>query len=457
MRSSKQPARVRSCVSALAALAALTGCAQQGGVPLPFGLAADRVGYVDLERVVAVHPLHGRLDAMQAQIMLLSGQAQNAPLPQTPVQAAAMDKMQADLAAVQRDFEDEMNRRRAYYEQREAAAIAALQVQFSGTSAPLGQRYGEQAQRLQQDALKAFGDYQKQLYAADAAHLRDLSRRLQQEVAGKLEARRRQLEKQETDYQIRLAKQSQTQRLNLKAKLEDLNLSADERAQATSQLQNIETREEAMVNALKSKDNADLRAYEDQLQRDAAARFNAARTTAMTQTSQKLQARQEAANETLRTQLSGIGSEYQKQLASVNKKLEDNPATRGQMAKIHDENQSQYAADFTKAFAEYQNTRKQLVAKYSAAAGMQFQDNVELETEAQAVAGRRRDLYGKILEDVQSRISDVARSAGVAIVFTQVRASGSAIDLTDQVEKALAAMPNPTSAPSSAPPPGSKA
>jgi len=457
MRSSNPLACARRCVSALVAIAALGGCAQHGNVPLPFGRATDRVGYVDLERVVEVHPLHSQLDVMQAQIMLLSGQAQNAPPPQTPAQAAALDKMQADLAAVQRNFEDEMNRRRAYYEQREAASVAALQAQFSGTSAPLGQRYGEQAQRLQQDALKAFGDYQKQLYDADAAHLRDLSRGLQREVAGKLEARRSQLEKQETDYQITLAKQSQTQRLNLKAKLEDLNLSADERAQATSQLQNIETREEAMVNALKSKDNADLRAYEDRLQRDAAARFNAARTTAMTQTSQKLQARQKAANETLRTQLSGIGSEYQKQLANVNKKLEDNPASRGQMAKIHDENQSQYAADFSKAFAAYQTTRKQLVVKYSTAAGMQFQDNVELETEAQAIAGQRRDLYGKILEDVQSHISDVARDAGVAIVFTQVRGSGSAVDLTDQVEKALAAMPSPTSTPSSAPPPGSKA
>jgi hypothetical protein len=439
---------------ALAAIASLAGCATHG--PRLFGPAGGRVGYVDLDKVIAVHPLHGELDSMQAQITLLSGEAQNEPQPQTAVQAAALDKMQAELAAVQRGFEDEMSRRRAYYEQREAAAIAELQAKVTGASAPISQRYGQQAQQIQTDALKAFGEYQKQLYAADTLHLREVSRALQQQVATKLDARRRQLEKQETDYQINLAKQSQTQRLNLKTKLEDLNLSADERSQYTSQLQNIETREEAMVNALKAKDNSDLRAYEDQLQRDAAARFNTARTTAMTQTNQKLQARQKETSATLRTQLSGIGTQYQKQLASVNKQLQANPATRGQIAKIHDENQAQFTVDLNKALASYQQTRKGLVAKYSAVAGMQFQDTAELESEAENVAAQRRDLYSKILDQVQSQIGDIARSEGIALVFTQVRGSASAVDLTDQIEKAIAAPPNQTTAPSAAPSPGGK-
>ena len=434
---------------ALAALAVIAGCATHGGQRL-FGPSGNRVGYVDLDKVLEAHPFYAQLDSMQAQITLLSGEAQNTPSPQTAAQAAALDKMQADLAAVQRSFEDEMGRRRAYYEQREAAAIGALQAKITGTSAPISQHYGQQAQQIQVQALKAFGEYQKQLYAADSAHLRDVSRTLQQEVAVKIDARRRQLEKQETDYQINLAKQSQTQRLNLKTKLEDLNLSADERAQYTSQLQNIETREEAMVNALKAKDNADLRAYEDQLQRNAAARFNAARTIAMTQTNQKLQARQKQTSETLRTQLTGIGTQYQKQLESVNKQLQDNPATRGQIAKIHDETQAQYTAELSKALVTYQQTRKGLVAKYSAAAGMQFKDSAELESEAEAVAAQRRDLYSKILDQVQSQIGDIARNEGIALVFTEVRGSGSAIDLTDQVKKAIAAMPNPATSPSSA-------
>lgn len=451
MRSSKRSIAALACLTA-AAIALLGGCTRGGG-PL-FGRSNSRVGFVDLDRIVSAHPLHEQLDAMQTQITLLSGQAQNAPLPQTPAQVEALNKMQADLAAVQRSFEVEMNRRRAYYEQREAAEISALQAKISGTSAPIGQRYGEQAQQIQTGALKAYGDYQKQLYAADSAHLRDVSRSLQQDIANKIDARRRQLEKQETDYQINLAKQSQTQRLNLKTKLDNLNLSADERAQYTSQLQNIETREEAMVNALKAKDNADLRSYEDQLQRDAAARFNTARTAAMALTAQKLQERQKETSATLRTQLSGIGTQYEKQLASVNKQLQGNPATRSQMAKIHDDNQSQYLAEFNKALAAYQQTRKGLVARYSAAAHMQFLDNVELETEAQSLAAQRRDLYGRILNQVQSQISEVARTAGVTLVFTQVRASGGATDLTDQVEKALAALPNSTSTPSSAPTPG---
>ena len=441
--------RAALALCGVVAIVGLAGCGQHAGAL--FGHASSRVGYVDLDKVVAVHPLHEQLDSMQNQITLLNGQAQNAPLPQTPAQVQEMDKMQADLAAVQRNFEAEMTRRRSYYEQREAVAIGALQAKVSGTSAPIAQRYGQQAQQIQTGALKAYGDYQKQLYASDSAHLRDVSRSLQQDVGGKIDARRKQLEKQETDYQISLARQSQTQRLNLKTKLEDLNLSADERAQYTSQLQNIETREEAMVNALKAKDNADLRAYEDQLQRDAAAQFNAARTAALASTTQKLQARQKETSATLRTQLSGIGTQYEKQLASVNKQMQDNPATRDEMNKIHVENQSQYEAEFTKALAAYEQTRRDLVAKHSAAAHMQFLDSVQLQTQAQSLEAQRRDLYGKILSQVESQITDVARNAGVALVFTQVRGSGSATDLTDQVEKAIAALPNPTSTPASAP------
>jgi hypothetical protein len=42
---------------------------------------------------------------------------------------------------------------------------------------------------------------------------------------------------------------------------------------------------------------------------------------------------------------------------------------------------------------------------------------------------------------VQSQIGDVARNDGLAVVFTNVRGAGKAIDITDQVVKAIAALP----------------
>jgi hypothetical protein len=266
----------------------------------------------------------------------------------------------------------------------------------------------------------------------------------------KVNARRAQLEKQETDYQISLAKQSQTQRLNLKTKLEDLSLPNDERAQYTSQLSNIETREEALINQMKAKDNAELTAYADSLQRDAAARYNAAKTAALTETKKKMEARQKQTNDQLRTQLAGIGGQYQKQVETVNAAIQRDPKLRAEIDKIHNENQSAYGAEFQKALAAYQQTRRSLVAKYSAIAHMQFQDNAALAAQAQQIADQRKALYDKIVDQVREQTADIARAQGIAVVLDNIRGAGAAVDLTSQVEKAIAALPAAVPSPSPA-------
>jgi len=429
-----------------ATLLVLTGCARNGG-PGPFA-RGSQAGYVDLDQIIDAHPLHVELDQMQAQITLLNGQAQNVPQPQTQAQAQAQAQMEADLTAAEQQFQQTIGTRRAYYEQREAVAVSELQNQASGSSGPIGAQFNQAAQKIQIDALKAYVDYQKQLYQADDAHLRQVAIQLQQEVGLKVNARRAQLEKQETDYQISLAKQSQTQRLNLKTKLEDLSLPNDERAQYTSQLSNIETREEALINQLKTKDNADLKTYADSLQRDAAARYNTAKTTAVAETKKKLEDRQKQTNDQLRKQLAGIGGQYQKQVQTANEAIQKDPKLRAQIEKIHNENQGAYMAEFQKALAAYQQTRRSLVAKYSAIAKMQFQDSQELASEAQQLADQRSALYQKIVDQVRDQTADIARADGVSIVFANVRGAGSAIDLTSQVEKAIAALPAVVPSPS---------
>jgi hypothetical protein len=435
-------------VVVFAALAALMGCAPHGG-PNLFA-HGSQAGYVDLDQIIDAHPLHVELDQLQAQITLLNGQSQNAPQPQTQAQAQAQAQMEADLASAEQAFQQSVGARRAYYEQREAVAVSELQNQARGSSGPIGTQFGQAAQKIQADALKAYVEYQKQLFQADDAHLRQVVVQLQQEVGLKVNARRAQLEKQETDYQISLAKQSQTQRLNLKTKLEDLSLPNDERAQYTSQLSNIETREEALINQLKSKDNADLKTYADSLQRDAAARYNAAKAAALAETQKKMQDRQKQTNDQLRAQLAGIGGQYQKQVQTANAAIQKDPKLRAQIEKIHNENQSAYSAEFQKVLAAYQQTRRSLVAKYSAIAHMQFQDNQELAAEAQQIADQRRQLYEKIVDQVRAQTADIARADGVSVVLSNIRGAGSAVDLTQQVEKAIAALPAVVPSPSAA-------
>ena len=169
----------------------------------------------------------------------------------------------------------------------------------------------------------------------------------------------------------------------------------------------------------------------------------------MSETQTKLQARQKQTNDQLRTQLGGIGTQYQKSVTDANAAMQKDPKLRAQAAKIHSDNQGQYSAEFAKALTAYEQTRKDLVAKYSAIAGMKFQDNAELDAAAQRIAAQRRDLYGKIVAQVQTQISSIASQSGIAVVFSSVRGAGSAVDLTDQVTKAIAALPASAPSPSS--------
>jgi len=79
---------------------------------------------------------------------------------------------------------------------------------------------------------------------------------------------------------------------------------------------------------------------------------------------------------------------------------------------------------------------------------MQFQDSQELASEAQQLADQRSALYQKIVDQVRDQTADIARADGVSIVFANVRGAGSAIDLTSQVEKAIAALPAVVPSPS---------
>ena len=106
-----------------------------------------------------------------------------------------------------------------------------------------------------------------------------------------------------------------------------------------------------------------------------------------------------------------------------------------------------FEADATAALASYRDTRKALVDKYSAIAHMQFQDDQAIQAQIDAMAAQRRDLYAKILDQVQQQVGEVAQARGIAIVFDSVAGSGSAVDLTDQVAKAVAALPSATPSP----------
>jgi hypothetical protein len=440
--------------AALAALLSVAACAKQGGLISGSHSAGTGVGYVDIDKVVKAHPLHPELQALEDQIALLDAQSVSAPQAVTPAQRDAQSALERDLQTAETQFQQDLGRKRAYYQQQASAALAQIQASTLGTQPQAGdvlgsmqRQFGDQMKQLQASGAKTLDAYRTALYKEDTDHLKSVQQLLAADVRAKVRARESQLAAKETTYQVELAHQDQDQRLNLKTKLENLSLSPQDRSQYAAQLQDIETREEYLTNQLKARDNADLTAYESALQKDASARFDSERLSTEKKTQAKLAARQTELNGQFREQAKTLGGKFNQQLTDANKALLTNPKVRQQVQDIQNQTQIKFEADAAQSMASYRQTRKALFEKYSAIAHMQFQDDQAIQAQMDAIAAQRRDLYAQILSQVQDQVRAVAQERGFAIVFDSIAGAGSAADLTDQVSKAVAALPAATASP----------
>lgn len=448
----------RSLALGAVALASLVLASPLGGCAKTTALlesrpAAHGVAYVDIDKIVQAHPLHPELQALEDQITLLDAQSVSAPQAVTPSQRDAQAALERDLAAAEAQFQQEMMQKRAYYEAQAQAALANISAgasatpQAGGVMADMQNQFNAQMRELEASGAKTLEAYRTSLFKEDSAHLKGVQELLAADVRAKVRARESQLVAAETAYQVQLAKQDQDQRLNLKTQLENLSLSQQDRSQYAAQLQDIETREEFLTNQMKTKDNAALAAYERQLQKDAGARFEAERAATEKQTNAKLAARQDELNVRFKAQATALGLKFNQRLQDVNKAIAADPQLAQKAQQIQDQTQAKYEADAAAAMASYRDTRKSLVDKYSAIAHMQFQDDQAIQAQIDNISAQRRDLYAKILDQVQQQVSEVAQARGIAIVFDSVAGSGSAVDLTDQVAKAVAALPSATPSP----------
>lgn len=454
-------ASVRDAIAfgALAGCLALSACANRpGGELLGGAFRSTRGGaaFVDMSKVIAVHPLHGEVEALENQITALNSQTLVAPLAQTPQAREAADRLQQELANAQAAFEQEIERKRAFYEQREAEAVRALQEQAlggagSGPAGALGgmqQQFGTQLKELQTQAGKTLTEYRQALVKEDTQALKHVQELVSREVSAKIRAKQSQLGSAETAYQIELAKQDQPAKLNLRAKLDNLTLSDAERAQVQADLDAIDRREQSLVNQMKARDDAELKAFTAKQQKLAAGRFDAERAAVQKTAQSKFEARQAQLQTEFHQQIGGLSGEFQQQVVAANRALANDPKLRAQVQRIHGEVKSKYVADASQAMSAYQQTRKMLVAKYSAIAHYQFVDNQEIAAQVDRLASQRRDLLAKIVDQIRAQVSTVARDRGIAVVFASVRGAGTAVDITDAVlaaESKLSPAAPPTS------------
>jgi len=449
-------------MAALSVALCLAACTHAGGGGGMLGAHGTGVGYVDMDALMATHPLHAQLQAMQDQIDVLQQEASLVPTGMSPQQTAAYNQMQTELAAQSAKFQQDLGSRRAYYERREADAINRLQASTLGTDATSGsvlgglqQQYGEQAQAMQKQAFTAFNNYRLELFRQDSDHLKHVQALIAADMRTKLSQREAELSSAETKYQVDLVKSDQEERLNLQAKLQDLALSDKDRKQYQDELSAMDAREQSKINALKTRDNAQLATIERDLNAQAAAKYDAERTATQAATQAKLLARQKEMQVAITPQMQKLSGKFQQQLADVNARLAGNQKYRAQAQSIHDQIASAYNDEASRSEASYRQVRAALIARYSAIAHTQFQDNESIAAQADKLASDRRDLYQKIGAQVQAQVQQIAQQDGIGIVFDSIRGAGTAIDLTDQVRKAVNSLAGSSSSPAAPTPGGS--
>ncbi|HVR46961.1 MAG TPA: hypothetical protein VMT95_10075 [Candidatus Binatia bacterium] len=226
------------------ALAICLGAAANDGTP---------VGFVDLPRLLAVHPLHKVLDAYDREIAALRGTRAVPGLADPAARAgAAAAALRRDAAQAQDQVQRIAFTGDARYRALEAHALSAVAAS----------RYGR---------ISAMDAYVDALARETGANVRGYEAAIAQQTARALAARQQQLREKELALAYALAQRDAGARLMLRAKLADARLPYAKRAPLEAELAALRRRESAAVAALHAQNVAELARYRRQSAREAAA------------------------------------------------------------------------------------------------------------------------------------------------------------------------------------------
>ncbi|MGC2407146.1 MAG: OmpH family outer membrane protein [Candidatus Cybelea sp.] len=427
MSSPNSAGRLARLAAVLCAGAALAtgGCA-----PNVHSSAIRGTGYIRLDDVVKAHPLYAQLTQLDDAIAAINLQvvAPQVPLSSKQITAqvavlngqlrAAQDRANKILAQKQRDYA-----RRE--QQAVAAALAAAGVRGSGASAAQ-QMSGASAQQAAQAAQAANADlmaYQQNVIAQDNAASSSVAKQLQTQAAQKYRAKAEQLQQNETDLSLRLTQQDAGTRLAVKMKLNNLALDPDARKQAQAQLAALAAKESAALGAQRNADEATLRAYRAELDRQTGDAIRSQVGAIAAQTRVKLEERRDQVG----SQLRSLGP------PSLPANLP--PDVQSRIAQIHKQFISQFQADASKTVAEYNDTKTDLDRQFAALHGADVGATGAAAKELQALQKRRGDLYRQIVAQAERDATRIAKDQGFSIVFVNVWAAAGGYDLTNQVIK----------------------
>jgi hypothetical protein len=208
--------------------------------------AAAPVGFVDLPRLLASHPLHAVLARYDREIAALQGT-------QTIIglrDAAAQTQRSADAVG-------------------RAAAAAQSRVAQIGASSDTYQRLEGNALAARSASDREMATYRDELIRETSANITAYVRGVAQRTQRAYDAREQQLREKELTLAFDLARRNAGERLALTLKLDDLHLDKASRARYRSQLAALQAAQARALAVMHRADAATLGSYRVELERDA--------------------------------------------------------------------------------------------------------------------------------------------------------------------------------------------
>lgn len=409
---------------------AFAGCARQ---PQAGDSNVRGIGYVRVSQAVKSDPLYPQLAQIQDAIDALDVRALGAP-PLTGKQIAQQtQELNRELKAAQTRADALLARKQADYARAEQSAVAAaLKAAGAGTNGTqaLTQMQGvagAQAAAVNGAARSDLAAYQRAVIAQDNAALAQVERQLNDRANQSYRQKATQLSEQESQLALELSQQDAAKRLELRTKLNNLALDDATIASYRKQLAAIDAREGAIVNAQRARDARTLAAYRRQLQASTQAGMSAQARQINASTRAKIAAQQNAVVGQTSSQLPGL------QPPPIPAGL---PAsTRTRLAQINTQYRSKFEADARATIAQYQATKSDLDAQYSALHAANATADGAAQKQIAGLRRQRDDLYAKMVAQVKQYAGTEAAKRGLTVVFMNVSAAAGGIDLTNDVEK----------------------
>jgi hypothetical protein len=389
-----------------------------------------------MDELVKKHPLYPQLAHVDAGIAALQMRTDIAGPNLSPEEIAAQEKI------LQKQLDDAANRtqtmikaKQADYAKREDEAMRRLIAQAgAGGPAPgaigaaMSQTQAQQAAAAASAQGAGLENVRQETLRSAQAQLDAARKTLSDRAQSLYRARVETLQQKESTYSLGQSAAHSAERLTLRTKLSNLALDDSERAAARARLDELDREEADGLAAMRNRDQAELAAYHDQIEKQLAADLKIKHDQVQKQAVAQLGAVQTAA-------VAPAGADGATRV--VVRSAGGSAELQAQLKALHEKYQADFDRDTRQVVADFAKTRDDLSRRFARLHGADAAAGTSAQKELDALQRQRSDLYGQIVAEIDSEVRLIAQRRGVSVVVGNILAPAGGVDLTPDAEKVV--------------------